>query len=182
MGIDLVFIQLYDDNADLFSAKNHNKLDIIPFSRITSYHHTISNILSDFCNITYNNNSKFDAFFCKNDNFTKVAEKINKYCDGLKFDLDEQYECYKKSKVLDFFKENSYEKIKNLLEQRQYDIYKEIMENCVNIIENDLSENYDLYEYDSYKENLNMYNRIKNISEKLINYSSQKNIYYYLSY
>jgi len=181
MGIELVFIKLLDNNLDLFSEKNHLILDDIPFSHITSCHSDVTNILSHFSEIGEKGN-KFGAYFCKSDNFMKVAEEINKYCDKLKSDLDEQYESYKKSKVLEFFNENSYEKIEELLKQRQYDEYKKIMQNCVNIIENDLSENYDLYEYDSYHEDLHMYNRIKNIVNKLINYSSQTDIYYYLSY
>ena len=183
MGIDLVFIQIHDNNLDLFSEKNHLKLDDIPFSHITSCHSDVTHTLLHFSDIgDKEDKNRFGAYFCKSDNFMKVAEEINKYCDKLKSNLDEKYELYKKSQVLEFFKENSYDKIKYLLEQRQYDKYKEIMKNCVDIIESDLSKNYDLYEDDSYQDDLHMYNKIKNIADKLINYSSQNDIYYYLSY
>lgn len=183
MGIELVIIKLCDKDKDLFLQQNHIILDDISIKRICSEHPHVSNVLSEFTNIeNKDDKSIFKVYFCKSDNFMKVAEEINKYCDKLKSNLDEQYELYKKSQVLEFFKENSYDKIKDLLEHRQYDKYKEIMKNCVDIIENDLSDNYDLYEYDSYNDNYYIYNIIKNIAEKLTNYSSQNDIYYYLSY
>ena len=56
------------------------------------------------------------------------------------------------------------------------------MDKFVNIIETDMSDNFDMYEYDSYKDNYNMYIRIKNISDKLKSYQDQHDVYYYMSY
>lgn len=182
MGIQLVFIKL-DDNKDLFLEKNHIILEYISFSQIQSDHSDISYILLQSANIVDNNDTNcFKTRFCGNKNFMKVAEEINKYCDNLKNNLNKQYEFYKSSQVLNFFRDHSYEEIKDLLKNRHFEEYTEIMEKCTNIINTDLTKNCELYENDSYHIDLYLYNSIQNISKKLINYSSQSNIYYYVSF
>jgi hypothetical protein len=119
---------------------------------------------------------------CKSNNFENVMIEINTYNDNIKKELDEQYNFYNKSNVLEFLKNNDYDQIENLLKNRNFEEYKNLMNKFINIIETDLIDNYDIYDYDTYKDNYNMYIRIKNISDKLKLYVNKNDVFYYLSY
>ena len=183
MGIELYIIKIKDSTKDIFSQDNHEILNIIGLSTIYSCHRDITTILSNYSNIKNDNDkSLFQVYMCKSNSFENVLWEINTYDDNIKKELDEQYNFYNKSKVLEFLKNNDYEQIENLLKNRQFEEYKNLMDKFVNIIETDMSDNFDMYEYDSYKDNYNMYIRIKNISDKLKSYQDQNDIYYYMSY
>ena len=177
MGIELYIIKIKDATRDIFSQNNHEILDIIGLSTIYSSHRDITTILSNYSNIKND-----EVYMCKSNSFENVLYEINTYIDNIKKELDEQYIFYNKSKLVDFLKNNDYEQIENLLKNRKFEEYKNLMDKFVNIIETDMSDNFDMYEYDSYKDNYNMYIRIKNISDKLKLYQDQSDVYYYMSY
>ena len=183
MGIELYIIKVKNDAIDIFSQDNHEILDIIGMNTIYNCHPEITTYLLRSASIeNKNDKSAYKTYMCKSTDFVSVIEFIDAYIDKLKHELDEQYDTYKKSQVLEFLKENSHEKIENLLKNRLFEEYKDLMNKFIDIINKDLDDNYDTYEFDSYQYNDNMYNRIKNISDKLKQYMNQIDIYYYLSY
>lgn len=118
---------------------------------------------------------------CKSDNFEKVYKEIDLILEPIKKKLDEERDLYKKSPVLEFIKNNPHKKIENLLQNRLYKEYKELLENFVSVIESDLSDNYDLYDNDFYHDKESIYMQMKLISYKLKVYANNPHIYYFVS-
>ncbi len=94
---------------------------------------------------------------CKSDDFEKVYKEIDLILEPIKKELNEERDSYKIYHVLEFIKNNPYEKIENLLKDRLFEEYKKLLQEFVSVIETDLSDNYDLYEYDSYNNHKYIY-------------------------
>ena len=183
MGIELYIIKIKNNTIDIFSENNHEILEIISMNIIYNCHPQITNYILHCATIeNKNDKSLFRPYMCQSENFVSIIEFIEIYNNKIKKDLDEQNEQYKKSKVLKFLKDNSYEKIENLLKNRLYTEYKELMNKFMDIISKDFDDNYEIYEYDSHLTNVSIYNKIKNISDKLTQYINHNDIYCYLSY
>jgi hypothetical protein len=181
MGIELYIVKIKDTIVDIFEYDNQEVLDIIGLKSISSFNSEIPSILMTNANIERQNKSWGDTSMCKSDDFEKVYKEIDLILEPIKKKLDEERDSYKKSPMLEFIKNNSYEKIENLLKDRLFEEYKKLLQEFVSVIETDLSDNYDLYEYDSYNDHKYLYSRIKLISDKLNAYSNTPNIYYFVS-
>jgi len=181
MGIELYIVKIKDTTVDIFKHENQEVLDIIGLKSISSFNSEITIILMTNANIESKNKSWGYTPLCKSDDFEKVYKEIDIILEPIKNELDEERDSYKKSPLLEFIKNNSYEKIENLLKDRLFEEYKKLLQEFVSVIETDLSDNYDLYEYDSYQEHKYIFSRIKLISDKLKAYSNKPDIYYFVS-
>jgi hypothetical protein len=179
----LVIIKIKDTNKDIFDEQNHEILDYISITSIYKEYSKFYRILSHSTLIKNpNNHSLFATWMCENNLFDTVCNEMNKYLTEFKIELESEYNFYKNSKVVQFLKNNSYEKIEELLKTRSFQEYKDLMYKLIDTINIDFDDNYDLYEYDHYKHKYNIYLKMKNISDKLKEYYNQPNILYYISY